>query len=73
MAEPVPNERLPPLDEEEADSRREDPDDHANSEREAHELELEHQVVRVSGHGTGRATSPGRAAGVAVEHDAAHG
>ena len=43
VSQAVAHERLPPLDEEEAHGRGQDPDDRADGEREAHELELEHQ------------------------------
>ncbi len=39
----VADQRLPALDEEEPDGRGEEPDDDADPEGEAHELELEHQ------------------------------
>ena len=57
VADPVADERLPPLHEEEPDRRSEHSDDRARAEREAHELTLEH------GRATGRARRPeGRAA-----------
>ena len=58
VAEPVADERLPPLHEEEPDCGREDADHDADGEGEPHELEVEHQCAW-----EGSCQSAGRSAG----------
>ena len=75
VPEAVADQRGLPLDEEEADGRREQPDDRARREREAHELEVKHvmAVVVLMGRVVPHAGEPARRAVVddpaADEHD----
>ena len=62
MPDPVADQRLAALHEEEAHGRREDADDGARGQREAHELTLEHARARV-------VPDAGEVAGRAVEDD----